>query len=105
MNNLENIPPETVEKLKQRIFRKIPDLGEETEVYIPKGIIANLTDEEFIVLWSLPNITIKIGQKTSEYVDERRRLLGLRADEHGSVELQERKSKPPRDEWDEAFGS
>lgn len=108
MDDLERIPPETIQKLAQRIFKKIPELGENWDsVYVGKGALQNLTDEEFIILWSLPAIVIKVSKNTGIYIQERKSLLGLRANEHSNIRMEEKQSprKPDLDAWDEAFGS
>ena len=48
MNSIDRIPPETVERLKQRIFAKIPELsGGWEQVYVSLADLKRLTDEEF----------------------------------------------------------
>jgi len=64
-----------------------------------------LTDEEFILLWMLPDIEIRISKKATAYIQERRCLLGLSANVHSGVKKEDSPPrKPYRDEWDEAFG-
>jgi hypothetical protein len=72
-------------ELVKSIFRKIPDLVEEKEVYINKGRFQTLTDEEFILLWSLPNIVIRVSKNAADYLEERRILLGLKRAEQSGV--------------------
>lgn len=67
------------------IFRKIPDLVEEKEVYINKGRFQTLTDEEFVLLWALPNIVIRVSKNAADYLEERRQLLGLKRAEQSGV--------------------
>lgn len=107
MDNFERIPPGTVERLKQRIFTKIPELsGGWEQVYVSRADLKRLTDEEFVLLWMLPGIEVRVGNKTAEYVNERRRLLGLTQGKHSSVKKEAPPPrKPHRDEWDEFFGS
>lgn len=71
--------------LVQSIFTKIPDLVEENEIYINKGAFKTLTDEEFIVLWSLPSIVIRVSPNAADYLEERRMLLGLKRAEQSGV--------------------
>lgn len=73
------------QELIKSIFRKIPDLVEEKEVYINKGAFQTLTDEELVVLWSLPNIVIKVSKNAADYLEERRILLGLKRAEQSGV--------------------
>ena len=105
--DLDKIAKDTIERVKGRIFRKILELGENWEqVYLSRTNLQRLTDEEFILLWMLPDIEIRISKKTTAYVQERRNLLGLRSSEHSGVRKED---PPPRkpylDEWDEVFGS
>jgi len=73
-------------KLVNSIFEKIPELmEEEAEVYVPKVMFEKLNDEEFVVLWSLPNLVIRVSDNAAEYLEERRNLLGLKRDEGGGV--------------------
>lgn len=72
-------------KLVLSIFEKIPVLEEEDDVYINKGAFETLTDEELVVLWSLPNIVIRVSEKAADYLEERRILLGLKRAEHSGV--------------------
>jgi hypothetical protein len=72
-------------ELVKSIFKKIPVLEEEKEIYLPKGMFQLLTDEEFIVLWSLPNIVIRVSDKAADYMEERRLLLGLKREESSGV--------------------
>jgi len=108
MSDLERIPPETIEKLTHSIFRKIPELsGGFDMIYLHRISLEKLSDEEFILLWMLPDIEIRISKKTTVYIQERRNLLGLNPGRHSSIRQEEKQSprKPYRDEWDEAFGS
>ena len=72
-------------KLLLSIFEKIPALEEEEEVYINKGAFETLTDEELVVLWSLPNIVIRVSKRAADYLEERRILLGLKRAEQSGV--------------------
>ena len=67
------------------IFQKIPVLEEEKDIYLPKGMFELLTDEEFVVLWTLPNIVIRVSDRAAEYLEERRKLLGLKRAEQSGV--------------------
>jgi len=64
--------------LIRSIFRKIPVLEGEKEIYLHRMYFEKLTDEEFIVLWSMPNLVIRVNPKAADYIEERRRLLGLK---------------------------
>jgi len=64
--------------LEKSIFAKIPQLNGQREVYLPKVYFENLTDEEFIVLWRLPKLRIRCSAETGNYIEERRKLLGLK---------------------------
>ena len=72
-------------ELVKSIFAKIPVLEEEEEIYINQGAFQLLTDEEFIVLWSLPNIVIRVSDNAAKYLEERRKLLGLKRAEQSGV--------------------
>ena len=72
-------------KLVRSIFEKIPVLEEEEDIYINQGAFKTLTDEEFIVLWSLPNIVIRVSKNAADYLEERRKLLGLKRAEYSGV--------------------
>lgn len=65
------------QNIVQRIFKKIPVLEEEREVYLQVSYFKLLDDEEFVTLWSLPNLVIRVDLKAAEYIEERRKLLGL----------------------------
>jgi len=68
------------------IFKKIPDLANEEEnIYLSKAHFKLLTDQEFIVLWALPNIVIRVAKSAADYLEERRLLLGLKRAEHSGV--------------------
>jgi hypothetical protein len=72
--------------LVKSIFDKIPDLAnEQEEIYISKSHFKLLTDHEFIVLWTLPNIVIRVSKSAADYLEERRILLGLKRAEHSGV--------------------
>lgn len=82
---LERIAEQHKELVKS-IFTKIPALAEEqSEVYINKGAFQTLTDEEFIILWSLPSIVIRVSKNAADYLEERRILLGMKRAEHSGV--------------------
>lgn len=72
-------------KLRESIFNKIPALNGQSRVYLPQMYFEKLTDEEFIVLWSLPALQIIVNHKTGAYVEERRRVLGLKATKDSRV--------------------
>ncbi|MEN8230457.1 MAG: hypothetical protein ABFS38_20010 [Bacteroidota bacterium] len=107
MDSIERIPPEKVERLKQQIFAKIPELsGGWEQVYVSRADLKRLTDEEFLILWMLPGIDVRVGNKTAEYVNERRQLLGLTQGKHSNIKKEAPPPrKPYRDEWDELFDS
>ena len=66
MDDLEHIAHETIERVKGHIYRKIPELGENWEqVYVSKVDFLQLTDEEFILLWMLPDLNIRISKKAA----------------------------------------
>jgi len=73
------------QELVKSIFRKIPDLVEEKETYIIKGRFETLTVQEFVLLWSLPNIVIRVSKNAADYLEERRILLGLKRAEQSGV--------------------
>jgi len=107
MDDIDKIAKDTIERVKGRIFRKIPELGENWDsVYVSLANLKRLTDEEFILLWMLPDIEIRISKKTTAYIQERKSLLGQSPGRHSSIRQEEKQSprKPYRDEWDEAFG-
>ena len=106
MDDIDKIAKDTIERVKQRIFRKIPELGENWEqVFVSLANLKRLTDEEFILLWMLPDIEIRISKKATAYIQERKSLLGLSANVHSGVKKEDPPPwKPYRDEWDEAFG-
>ena len=73
-------------ELVKSIFEKIPELAEEEAVvYLTERLFEKLSDEEFVVLWSLPNMVIRVSDKAADYLEERRKLLGLKRDEQGGV--------------------
>lgn len=103
--DIEKIPQETIDRVKTRIFAKIPELaGGWEQVFISRADLKRLTDEEFILLWLLPGIEVRVGNKTAEYVNERRELLGLTQGKHSSIKKEDPPPrKPIRDEWDALF--
>lgn len=72
-------------ELVKSIYKKIPDLRENSEIYLQKLYFLRLTDEEFVVLWSMPNLVIRVDNKAAIYIEERRKLLGLLRDTHSGV--------------------
>jgi len=105
MDDLERSAHETRERIKQGLLKKIPVLNDkDSEIYLQRTDLKRLTDEEIVVLWTLPDVVIKLGKKAGEYLDERRKLLGLRANEHGRI-VKEEQPQPRKfkDEWDELF--
>ena len=101
MDNLEQIAQETIQRLKDRLFLKIPELSVGWEqVYVSLVDLKRLTDEEFILLWMLPNIEVRIGKKASAYVQERRRLLGLSANDNSRVKEEAPSPRLQPDEWE-----
>ena len=64
-------------ELKRSIFKKIPALNGTSEIYLPQVYFKNLTDEEFVVMWTLPDLTIKVTDKCGLYIEARRKRLGL----------------------------
>jgi len=93
MNSIDRIPPETVDRLTQSIFKKIPELNENWEaVYLSKSHIKQLSDEEFVVLWALPNIVIRVAKSAADYIQERKDLLGLAPGRDSSIRQEEKQS-------------
>jgi transcriptional regulator len=64
--------------LKASIFTKMPMLNGRDPVYMPNMYFEKLTDEEFVVLWTLPNLVFHVNEKTGAYIEERRKRLGLK---------------------------
>jgi hypothetical protein len=64
-------------ELQKSIFGKIPALNGKGTVYLPRVYFQKLTDEEFIVLWELKGLTIEVSRQTGDYIEKRRRMLGL----------------------------
>ena len=73
------------DSLKASIFAKIPALNGQHKVYLPELYFKKLSDEEFVVLWSLKGIEIIVNQKTGEYIEKRRKSLGLRREQGSEV--------------------
>ena len=59
------------------VLEKIPELKVENEMFVSGNIIRHFTDDEFIELWMMPNKIIHCTLKTKEYIEDRRRKLGL----------------------------
>lgn len=73
------------EKFKKSIFAKIPVLSGREDVYLPQEYFTRLTDEEFVVLWTLPDLTIQVSEDCAAYIENRRKLLGLERAEGSEV--------------------
>jgi hypothetical protein len=73
------------EELITSIFTKIPELATQNDIHLQKHIFEKLTDEEFITLWAMPNMIIKVSSSAADYVENRRRLLGLKRAVHSAV--------------------
>ena len=82
---------EVQESLKASIFEKIPALNGQHKVYLPEMYFKKLNDEEFVVLWSLKGLEIVVNQKTGEYIEKRRKELGLRREQGSEVIPEETK--------------
>ena len=75
---IEDDVKEIQKKLKDSIFMKIPALNGKNRIYLPEMYLKKLSDEEFVVLWSLKGIEIMVNEKTGMYIEKRRKELGLR---------------------------
>jgi len=73
------------QKLIESIFEKIPVLETEKDVYLGKLYFKKLTDEEFVLLWTLPNLIIRVHPNAADYLEERRLLLGLKRNMQSGV--------------------
>lgn len=73
------------ERLITSIFKKIPELRGANEIGLSMVHFKKLTDEEFVTLWALPQLVIKVSDKAAKYLEERRRLLGLKRTTHSGV--------------------
>jgi hypothetical protein len=75
-----------LDSCQDRTFAKIPEQGKNwKQVYVSKADLQRLTDEEFLFLWMLPNLDIRVSKRAGEYVDERRRLLELKQSDQSGV--------------------
>jgi hypothetical protein len=69
--------PENQELVLQALYSKIPELKVHHKIMLPGIYFKNLSDEEFIVLYTLPNLTVRVTPQTMKYIESRRIKLGL----------------------------
>lgn len=86
------------EQLITSLFEKVPILKEKADTtYLQKHMFEKLTDQEFVVLWALPNLVIRVAPQAADYIEERRMLLGLKRDHNSGVYKgqEERRGRTP----------
>ena len=70
----------------EELMLKIPPLrGKETTIGLNKATLRNLTDQQFRILWHLPNLKVMCTPKTIEYINQRRKFLGLQITDHANI--------------------
>lgn len=69
----------TKEEALNKLYQEIPDLREAKTLLLPLVVWQRLNDLEFTVLYTLPRVTFIVPRntKTYEYIENRRRILGL----------------------------
>lgn len=63
--------------IEKSLLGKLPQLNGSATVYLPLVYFKRLSDLEFIVLWEIKNMRIEVAPKTGDYIEKRRRMLGL----------------------------
>jgi len=62
----------------QALYRRIPELqGGWKTIMLPRHYWTSLSDLEFTILYTLPNLKIKVTNRTMEYIEQRRAGLRL----------------------------
>ena len=59
------------------LSEKIPELLNNDELYLGGSVIRNLTDEEFKELWEMENKIIHVSNKSKNYIEVKRKVMGL----------------------------
>ena len=59
------------------LSEKIPELLNNNELYLGGSVIRNLTDEEFKELWYMENKIIHVSNKSKNYIEVKRKVMGL----------------------------
>ena len=65
------------QKTLESLYRKIPELQDCRVIMLPYHYWLKLSDLEFMVLYTLPNLQIKVNPKTMAYIEARRQELKL----------------------------
>ena len=67
---------------------KLPVLGTKNQrVMLQRNMLKILTDTEFSILWYMPGLDIIISPATQDYIDKRRRALGLKFKVYAGYDL------------------
>jgi len=75
---------EDPEKYRQ-LMNKLQVQNDSRTTFLSKSFFAQLSDEEFTVLWYMPGIEIICSDRTMKYINTRRQALGLKRTKHNIV--------------------
>lgn len=68
----------TNQEALESLYMKIPELRDCKTIALPRHYFEKLTDVEFIVLYTLPaTLGVRVTPRTLEYIEARRKQLGL----------------------------
>ncbi len=69
------------DKVKE-VMNQIPALKDNKRLFLSRTFFVKLTDDQFTTLWYMPGFEIMVNKRTREYIEKRRRGLGLEKTKH-----------------------
>ena len=80
----------TLSKQQQRKLHKLlPAHGKDEQILLPAPFWKALSDTDFIIIWNMPDANILLPPRAEEYVEERRKKLGLKFTKNAGYNLHE----------------
>jgi hypothetical protein len=66
------------EEVLQELYKKIPELKNHKVIGLPGFYFERLTDLEFEIFYTMPNLTVRVSPRTMAYIEKRRLTLKLK---------------------------